>query len=93
MADQPSSRSRFQFRLRTLMIVVTLLAVVCPLGVRLFRRPVESPVELRYQDLVHAMNSMGGGVRRVTGDEAKRLRKLFSEESSSEPRADSATKP
>ena len=29
MADQPSPRRRFQFRLRTLMIVVTLLAVVC----------------------------------------------------------------
>jgi hypothetical protein len=27
MADQPSPRRRFQFRLRTLMIVVTLLAV------------------------------------------------------------------
>jgi hypothetical protein len=29
MADQPSPRRRFQFRLRTLMIVVTLLAVPC----------------------------------------------------------------
>jgi hypothetical protein len=29
MADQPSPRRRFQFRLRTLMIVVTVLAVVC----------------------------------------------------------------
>src|SRR5438045_876155 len=29
MADQPSPRRRFQFRLRTLMIVVTLLAGVC----------------------------------------------------------------
>jgi recombinational DNA repair ATPase RecF len=29
MADQPSPRRRFQFRLRTLMIVVTLLAVAC----------------------------------------------------------------
>jgi hypothetical protein len=29
MASQPSSRRRFQFRLRTLMIVVTLLAVPC----------------------------------------------------------------
>jgi hypothetical protein len=28
MADQPSPRRRFQFRLRTLMIVVTLLAVI-----------------------------------------------------------------
>jgi hypothetical protein len=27
MADQPAARRRFQFRLRTLMIVVTLLAV------------------------------------------------------------------
>jgi hypothetical protein len=29
LADQPSPRRRFQFRLRTLMIGVTLLAVVC----------------------------------------------------------------
>ncbi len=29
MTDQPASRRRFQFRLRTLMIGVTLLAVVC----------------------------------------------------------------
>jgi hypothetical protein len=29
MADQPSPRRRFQFRLRTLMIVVTLLTVSC----------------------------------------------------------------
>jgi hypothetical protein len=29
MADQPSSRHRFQFRLRTLFIGVTLLAVMC----------------------------------------------------------------
>ena len=29
MAAQPSPRRRFQFRLRTLMIVVTLLAVPC----------------------------------------------------------------
>jgi hypothetical protein len=29
MADQPSPRRRFQFRLRTLMIGVTLLAVAC----------------------------------------------------------------
>jgi hypothetical protein len=29
MADQPSPRLRFQFRLRTLMIGVTLLAIVC----------------------------------------------------------------
>jgi hypothetical protein len=29
MPDQPSPRRRFQFRLRTLMIVVTLLAVAC----------------------------------------------------------------
>jgi hypothetical protein len=29
MADQPSPRRLFQFSLRTLMIVVTLLAVVC----------------------------------------------------------------
>jgi hypothetical protein len=29
MADQPSPRCRFQFRLRTLMIGVTLLALVC----------------------------------------------------------------
>ena len=29
MPDQPSPRRRFQFRLRTLMIGVTLLAVVC----------------------------------------------------------------
>jgi hypothetical protein len=29
MADQPSPRRRFQFRLRTLMIAVTLLAIPC----------------------------------------------------------------
>ena len=29
MSDQPSPRRRFQFRLRTLMIAVTLLAVPC----------------------------------------------------------------
>ena len=29
MASQPSPRRRFQFRLRTLMIVVTLLALLC----------------------------------------------------------------
>ncbi len=29
MPDQPSPRRRFQFRLRTLLIVVTLLAVPC----------------------------------------------------------------
>jgi hypothetical protein len=29
MSDQPSLRRRFQFRLRTLMIAVTLLAVAC----------------------------------------------------------------
>jgi hypothetical protein len=29
MADQPTPRRRFQFRLRTLMIVVTLLAIPC----------------------------------------------------------------
>jgi hypothetical protein len=30
MPDQTSTRRRFQFRLRTLMIVVTLLAILCP---------------------------------------------------------------
>jgi hypothetical protein len=29
MSDQPSPRRRIQFRLRTLMVVVTLLAVPC----------------------------------------------------------------
>jgi hypothetical protein len=38
MAEQPSPRRRFQFRLRTLMIVVTLFAAVCPLGGRLLER-------------------------------------------------------
>jgi hypothetical protein len=36
MADQPIRR--FQFRLRTLMIGVSLLAAACPLGVRLLER-------------------------------------------------------
>jgi hypothetical protein len=40
MQTDPSNRRRrwFQFSLRTLLIGVTLLAVVCPLGVRLLER-------------------------------------------------------
>jgi hypothetical protein len=34
MADQPSPRRRFQFRLRTLLIVVAIIAALCPLGVQ-----------------------------------------------------------
>jgi hypothetical protein len=34
MADQPRPRRRFQFRLRTLMIVVTLTAVLCSYAAR-----------------------------------------------------------
>jgi hypothetical protein len=37
MTDQPSPRRWFQFRLRTLMIVVTFLAIICAVGVPLVR--------------------------------------------------------
>jgi hypothetical protein len=35
MPDQPSPRRRFQFRLRTLMIGVTIAALLCPVGARI----------------------------------------------------------
>src|ERR1700730_7033559 len=34
----PMPRPRFQFRLRTLFVVVTAWAILCPLGVRLYLR-------------------------------------------------------
>ncbi len=43
-----------------------------------------------YEDLLNAMNSLGGGVRHLTGDEVKRLRNLFSDDSSVTPQANRA---
>ena len=37
MADQPSRRRRFQFRLRTLFVIVTILAVECAVCLPMLR--------------------------------------------------------
>src|SRR5690348_1919362 len=75
MPDQPSSRRRFQFRLRTLMIVVTLLAVACAyIGwqakiVRERRIELERTVDLRVVG-IDGSDKWGiiPWVRRVLGD-------------------------
>jgi hypothetical protein len=66
MADQPSPRRRFQFRLRTLMIGVTLLAVVCAVFAwfdrqRLARASAERRVDI---DAVQAQREYEAYLRR-----------------------------
>jgi hypothetical protein len=85
MADQPSPRRRFQFRLRTLMIVVTLFALI-PCGyvgwqAKIVRERRSWLTRLQEQGykypkigdiVIHAGNGHGGPniVRRWLGDEA-----------------------
>jgi hypothetical protein len=73
MADQPSRRRRFQFRLRTLMIVVTLLAVPCGyIGWQ--ARIVRERRDLLASQFVKSSINDGNGsmswIRRSLGDEA-----------------------
>jgi hypothetical protein len=62
MADQPSLRRRFQFRLRTLMIVVTLLTVSAAGWTELFRphvgRSLGEDINLDFASFVIAMTSL-----------------------------------
>jgi hypothetical protein len=37
MADHPSPHRRFQFRLRTLLILVAVVAIVCPIAIDRYR--------------------------------------------------------
>jgi hypothetical protein len=88
MADQPSPRRRFQFRLRTLLIVVTLLSVPCAYIGRQARVVAERrawlaahPISQRDQlwDSLDCLITLGDQteypslVRRWIGDEAIRI--------------------
>ena len=57
MADKPNTagpgkarRRWYQFRLRTLLIVVTIASVLCPIGVRYYRRRQDERISRALQE-------------------------------------------
>ena len=83
MPDQPPPRRRFQFRLRTLMIGVTLLAVACWVAVdraRLIRErddallralDAEGEAKVRLQILQEYRQAQWSSLERIKGPEEK----------------------
>jgi len=68
-------RPRFQFRLRTLFVVVTIVAILCPFGVRFVRRwQAQRELQRQLAELVSEMNRPSGGMRALTRADSKRLR-------------------
>ena len=85
MADQPSPRRRFQFRLRTLMIGVTAVALLSPFVVRLVRERQRADADRAILKAAGAeLNSAGASLKAAdaamkAADNRLRLKGLQSE--------------
>jgi hypothetical protein len=60
MADQPSPQRRFQFRLRTLFVVVTIVAAQCRVCISMYREWQSQEQErLRREEEIFSFTIMG----------------------------------
>ena len=64
-------KRRFQFRLRTLFVAMTAVALLCPYGVRRLK---QWKFERELDDLIETVNNTGGGIQPMTAAESRRFR-------------------